>query len=160
MNQTRRMFLIAALIVAMPFSLAAQEAGQESASQSTDLPRSPAPEDVTLTFANLADGQLVPPTFEVVFEITGMDISPAGTQAENSGHHHLLIDVLELPPINLPLPKTDNIVHFGDGATGANVTLPPGDHTLQLIFADHLHIPHDPPVMSEKITVTVSRDTY
>lgn len=150
MNSIRNVILIFAILAAP--ALAAQESAQ--------LPRSPSPAGATLEFANLRDGDLVPPTFAVNFVVTGMDVVPAGTEAENSGHHHLLIDVDELPPMDLPLPKTDNIVHFGDGASGANVTLPPGEHTLQLIFADHSHIPHDPPVMSEKITVTVSRDAY
>ncbi len=150
MKPIRNLFLMLAILVAPV--LAAQEPAE--------MPRSPAPEGVTLEFANLRDGDVVPQTFEVDFVVTGMSVVPAGTEGEHSGHHHLLIDVDETPPMNLPLPKTDNIVHFGDGASGAHVTLPPGDHTLQLLFADHLHIPHDPPVMSEKITVTVSRDAY
>lgn len=150
MKSIRNVLLTLAILVAP--GLAAQEP--------PELPRSPAPEGVTLSFTNLSDGDVVPPTFEVNFDVTGMTVVPAGTEGKHSGHHHLLIDVDELPPMNLPLPKTNNIVHFGDGASGANVTLPPGDHTLQLLFADHMHIAHDPPVMSEKITVTVSRDTY
>ena len=76
----------------------------------------------------------------VIFIINDMTVAPAGTQAENSGHHHLLIDVDEMPPMGLPLPKTDNVHHFGAGQTETELTLPAGEHTLQLLFADHLHI--------------------
>jgi hypothetical protein len=109
----------------------------------------------TVGFANLADGDVVPPVFTVKFAISGMDIAPAGTQTENSGHHHLLIDVAELPDMNLPLPATDNIRHFGKGQTEVEITLPEGSHTLQLLLGDYVHIPHSPPVMSGKITITV-----
>lgn len=120
-----------------------------------ELPRSASPDGASVSFANLEDGDTVPTTFTVVFELTGMDVVPAGTEAENSGHHHLLIDLDELPPMDLPLPKTDKVQHFGGGQTSAEITLPPGEHSLQLLLGDYLHIPHDPPVMSEKITITV-----
>jgi hypothetical protein len=103
----------------------------------------------------MADGDVVPPVFTVKFAISGMDIAPVGTQTENTGHHHLLIDVADLPDMNLPLPATDNIRHFGKGQTEVELTLPPGPHTLQLLLGDYAHIPHSPPVMSEKITITV-----
>ena len=72
----------------------------------------------------------------------------------HSGHHHLLIDT-DLPDPGLPIPKDDNHVHFGDGSTETEITLEPGEHTLQLMLGDHLHIPHDPPVTSEQITISV-----
>jgi hypothetical protein len=46
-------------------------------------------------------------------------------------------------------------MHFGKGQTEVMLDLAPGKHTLQLVFADHAHVPHDPPVISKKITVTV-----
>ena len=45
--------------------------------------------------------------------------------------------------------------HFGGGQTEVELTLPPGRHTLQLVLGDHLHIPHDPPVVSQPVTITV-----
>jgi hypothetical protein len=111
-----------------------------------------------VSFAELRDGDTVPLTFEVKFLIQGMGISPAGSDIENTGHHHLLIDVEELPDPNLPLPASKNLVHFGGGQTETTLTLPAGEHTLQLVFADYSHTPHDPVVKSKKITVLVSAD--
>ena len=94
--------------------------------------------------------------FKVVFGLTGMGVAPAGVQFENAGHHHLLIDT-DLPKdLGMPLPADAKHVHFGKGQTETTVTLPPGRHTLQLVLGDHLHIPFNPPVVSEKITVTVA----
>ncbi|MDX1554466.1 MAG: DUF4399 domain-containing protein [Xanthomonadales bacterium] len=142
---------LAGLLFILPFS----SWGQEIVEISPGLERSPSPPGATVSFAKLKDGDVVPKSFAVNFRIKGMKVRPAGTQLENSGHHHLLIDVDELPPMNLPLPKNESVYHFGKGEKRAVITLTPGEHTLQLLFADYLHIPHDPPVMSEKITVTV-----
>jgi hypothetical protein len=90
----------------------------------------------------------------VRFGLRGMGIAPAGIAMENTGHHHLLIDA-EPPPFNLPVPADANHVHFGKGQTEATVTLAPGRHRLQLLLADHLHVPHDPPVVSRPVTITV-----
>ena len=127
------------------------------AAAATGLERLPSPGDVSLSFANLKDGDEVEKSFRVKFVITGMRVKPAGEMVENSGHHHLLIDVDDddLPDFNLPLPMNESVYHFGKGEKSAVITMPPGEHTLQLLFADYRHIPHDPPVMSEKITVTV-----
>lgn len=120
--------------------------------------RSPSPEGASVEFANLSDGDTVPPVFVVRFTIVGMGIAPAGTDIENTGHHHLLVDVDALPDLDLPLPMTDSVRHFGMGQSEVELQLPEGEHTLQLLLADHAHVPHDPPVMSEKITITVSAD--
>ncbi|MDD1783656.1 DUF4399 domain-containing protein [Enterovibrio sp. ZSDZ35] len=101
------------------------------------------------------DGETVPGTFKVVFGVKGMSIVPAGNDQPNSGHHHLLINVDSLADFSLPLPANDNIKHFGGGQTETLLTLPKGKHTLQLLLGDHLHIPHDKPVLSEKITINV-----
>lgn len=123
-----------------------------------ELPRSPSPEGAAVAFEKLQDGDVVPPTFTVSFVTAGMDVVPAGTEAEGSGHHHLLVDLETLPPLDMPLPKSDHVRHFGGGETSTEITLAEGKHSLQLLFADHLHIPHDPPVMSDKITITVSAE--
>ena len=92
----------------------------------------------------------------VKFGLKGMGIAPAGVKFDNTGHHHLLVDT-ELSELKLdaPMPATDKIVHFGKGQTETTLTLTPGKHTLQLIFADQLHQSFDPPLTSKKITVTV-----
>ena len=89
------------------------------------------------------------------FGLADMGVAPAGVIFENSGHHHLLINVSELPDMRLPIPADEQHVHFGLGQTETEITLPPGEHRLQLLLGNHLHIPHDPPVMSEVITVRV-----
>jgi hypothetical protein len=85
-----------------------------------------------------------------------MGVAPAGIQFDNSGHHHLLIDT-DLPEdLSKPLPAVENkVVHFGKGQTETTITLAPGKHTLQLVLGDYLHIPHSPPVVSKKVTITV-----
>ena len=84
-----------------------------------------------------------------------MGVAPAGNPIPNTGHHHLLIDLAELPDLAKPLAANDNIVHFGAGQTETELSLAPGEHTLQLLLADFSHVPHNPPVISEKITITV-----
>jgi hypothetical protein len=85
-----------------------------------------------------------------------MGVAPVGTQTPNTGHHHLLIDT-ELSPEELkqPIPADDKHRHFGGGQTEVMLTLPPGPHTLQLVLGDWSHIPHNPPVMSPVVKVTV-----
>ena len=92
----------------------------------------------------------------VRFGLKGMGVAPAGVKFENTGHHHLIVDTdfSELK-LNAPLPATDKILHFGKGQTETTLTLPPGKHTLELLFADYLHMSFDPPLQSKKITITV-----
>ncbi len=92
----------------------------------------------------------------VKFGLKGLGIAPAGVKFDNTGHHHLLVDTdaSELK-LDAPMPATDKIVHFGKGQTETTLTLAPGKHTLQLIFADYLHQSFDPPLTSKKITITV-----
>lgn len=115
----------------------------------------PAPEGATVYFVTPADGETVPTTFTVKFGLSSMGVAPAGTEKENTGHHHLLIDLDEMPDLTLPLPSTDQIVHFGGGQTETTITLEPGTHRLRLLLGNHLHVPHTPPVMSPWIEVTV-----
>ena len=92
----------------------------------------------------------------VRFGLKGMGIAPAGVKFENTGHHHLIVDT-EFSELKLgaPLPATDKILHFGKGQTETTLTLPPGKHTLELVFADYVHMSFDPPLHSKKITITV-----
>jgi hypothetical protein len=106
-------------------------------------------------FAELKDAAVVPPKFTVHFGLKNMGVAPAGSDRANSGHHHVLIDT-DLPPLDQPIPNDFNHLHFGAGQTEAAITLKPGEHTLQLLFGDKDHIPHNPPLFSKRITVRVS----
>ncbi|WP_170425798.1 DUF4399 domain-containing protein [Ruegeria arenilitoris] len=122
----------------------------------------PSNPDARVYFVNLADGDTVSSPVTVVFGLSGMGVAPAGTEAENTGHHHLLID---RPPIGegedgldelaYGLPADDNHVHFGGGQTETTLELPAGQHTLQLVLGDAGHVPHSPPIVSEVITINV-----
>jgi hypothetical protein len=115
---------------------------------------SPSAPGAMVYFVDLKDGQTVPTKFTVHFGLKGMGVAPAGSDKENSGHHHLLIDT-ELPPLDQPIPNDFNHLHFGAGQTEADVTLTPGDHTLQLLLGDKSHIPNTMPLMSDRIHVHV-----
>ena len=102
------------------------------------------------------DGAKVHSPVTVVFGLKGMGIAPAGIKFDNTGHHHLLVDTdLSEVKLDAPMPATDKILHFGKGQTETSLTLPPGKHTLEIVFADYLHQSFDPPLHSKKITVTV-----
>ena len=118
------------------------------------MPRTQSPADARVFFITPADGDTVSSPFRIDFGLEGMSVVKAGDDSPKSGHHHLLIDTA-LPDLGLPIPADEQHVHFGDGSTSTEVTLPAGKHTLRLLLGDHLHIPHDPPVMSDTITVTV-----
>lgn len=122
----------------------------------------PAPDGAEVYFANLEDGATVTAPVTVVFGLKGMGVAPAGTERENTGHHHILIDrpaFGEGPDgkeeFDYGLPADDHHRHFGGGQTEVALDLPAGTHTLQLVLGDQNHVPHDPPVMSEVITITV-----
>ncbi|MFA0791889.1 DUF4399 domain-containing protein [Microbulbifer echini] len=114
-----------------------------------------AQQETKLYIISPKDGEKVPQTFTVKFGLSGMGIAPAGVERENTGHHHLLIDVDKMPDLSKPLPATKNIIHFGGGQTQTQVTLPPGKHTLQLVLGNYMHVPHENPIVSKKITVEV-----
>ncbi|NEQ50106.1 MAG: DUF4399 domain-containing protein [Leptolyngbya sp. SIO3F4] len=116
---------------------------------------SPAPESAKVYIISPSDGGTVSSSFLVQFGLSGMGIAPAGIDRPNTGHHHLLVDVDELPALTEPLQASKQVLHYGAGQTETELTLPPGNHTLQLILGNYSHIPHDRPVISEKITVTV-----
>ncbi len=119
-----------------------------------EKPRSASGAGARVFFLDLQDGAAIPARATVRFGVGNIGIVPAGTKQDNGGHHHLLIDT-ELPPLDREIPSDFNHVHFGRGQTEVTLNLPPGEHTLQLLMADHDHIPHDPPVMSPRIKVRV-----
>ena len=116
--------------------------------------RTASPDGASAYIISPANGNTVGSPLTVVFGLNGMGVAPAGTENENTGHHHLLINT-DLPPMDEPIPADDNHVHFGGGQTQVQIELEPGEHTLQLLLGDLNHIPHDPPVMSDPITITV-----
>ena len=112
------------------------------------------PPNARVYFINLKSGQHLKSPVLVQFGLSGMGVAPAGSTNANTGHHHLIIDA-DTPPAGMPIPMDEKHRHFGGGQTEISVPLMPGNHTLQLVLADGAHIPHNPAVVSEKITVTV-----
>jgi len=135
--------LVATAVILLPLAGAAFAQG-----------RTAAPEGAKAYIIAPEDGASVASPVTVVFGLSRMGVAPAGTEKENTGHHHLLIDT-GLPRLDEPIPADDNHVHFGGGQTEVQIELAPGEHTLQLLLGDLNHIPHDPPVSSDVITVTV-----
>jgi hypothetical protein len=117
--------------------------------------RTPSPAGAEAYIVSPKDGAKIKGPVTVVFGLKGMGIAPAGIKFDNTGHHHLLIDGDVPADLSAPLPATEKSVHFGKGQTETTITLPPGKHTLQLVLGDALHVPHEPAVISKKITVTV-----
>lgn len=117
-------------------------------------PRTASPEGARVFFITPTNGDTVSNPIDIEFGIDVMTVSKAGDNQADSGHHHLLIDT-DLPDLAAPVPADANHIHFGDGSTRTEITLDPGQHTLRLLLADYLHFPHDPPVVSEVITITV-----
>ncbi len=118
------------------------------------VPTTTRPDDAQVYFIAPADGEIVSSPFVVRFGLRAMGVAPAGVEKAGTGHHHLIVDA-ELPPSGLPIPKNDHYLHFGNGQTEVTLELEPGDHTLQLLLGDHIHVPHDRAVRSERISITV-----
>ena len=121
--------------------------------------RHPSPKDAKVYFIQPTDGAYITPNPVIRFGLLGMGVAPAGFEKANTGHHHLLVDV-ELPPFDQPIPNDFNHLHFGAGQTEAKISLPVGQHKLRLLFADDAHVPHDPPVYSDEITVIVTQSGH
>lgn len=119
-----------------------------------EIPKSSRPDEAQVYFIAPQDGETVSSPLVIRFGLAGMGVAPAGIAKQDTGHHHLIIDA-ELPPSNLPVPASDHYRHFGKGQTEVTLELSAGPHTLQLLLGDHLHIPHDPPLASERISITV-----
>ncbi|WP_424974298.1 DUF4399 domain-containing protein [Dinoroseobacter sp. S124A] len=122
----------------------------------------PAPEGAAVYFVNLEDGATVSSPVTIVFGLEGMGVAPAGTEKDKTGHHHLLLNRAKLgegpdgaDELLYGIPADDNHIHFGGGQTQVTIDLPAGTHTMQLVLGDLNHVPHDPPIMTEVISVTV-----
>ena len=105
-------------------------------------------------FINLEDGDRVESPFLIQFGLSGMGIAPAGTDRSNTGHHHLLINVDDID-LSKPIPSSSNHIHFGGGQTESLLDLTPGDYSMQLVLGDMTHTPHNPPIISQRINITV-----
>lgn len=113
------------------------------------------PAGAKVYFIEPLDGATVKGPVRVVMGLSGMGIAPAGVDAPETGHHHIFIDVDKVDPDAI-IPMNDTHRHFGRGQTETSLTLTPGRHTLQLVLGDRNHMPHSPPVVSQKITITVA----
>ena len=111
--------------------------------------------EIELYFIEPKDGATVNGPVKIVFGLSGMGVAPAGIDFPNTGHHHLLADLENLPDLNKPIPANKNHIHFGKGQTEAILELPKGKRTLQLLMGNYLHIPHKEPVISNKITIFI-----
>lgn len=135
--------------------VAAEEpAADATMSETMAMPRTASPEGARVFFISPADGNTVSNPIAIEFGIEGMSVVAAGVNEDHSGHHHLLVDT-DVPDTGLPIPADANHIHFGDASTATELTLAPGEHTLRLLLGDHLHMPHDPPVVSDPITIMV-----
>ena len=105
-------------------------------------------------FINLEDGDRVESPFLIQFGLSGMGIAPAGTDRSNTGHHHLLINVDDID-LSKPIPSSSNHIHFGGGQTESLVDLMPGNYSMQLVLGDMTHTPHNPPIISQRVNITV-----
>lgn len=137
-----------------PAPEAAPAAAPETTAAAPALPRTAAPEGARTFIISPEEGATVTSPFTVRFGAENITVIAAGDNTPGSGHHHLLINA-PLPDFGLPIPKSDQYVHFGGGQTETELTLEPGSYDLRLLFGDHLHIPHDPPVYSDVVTITV-----
>ena len=122
--------------------------------EAVTMPRTASPDGASVFFISPANGDTVTSPVSIEFGIEGMSVVKAGDSQPDSGHHHLLVDT-DLPDLGLPIPADEHHIHFGDGSTSTEISLDPGTHTLRMLLGDHLHIPHESPIMSDPITITV-----
>ena len=143
MKITFTVFLLALFVVSFNTAFAQQ------------MERTPSPEGASVYIIAPADGEIVSSPVTVKFGLQGMGVAPAGVTYPNSGHHHILINATSLPALDMPVPSDDVHQHFGKGQTETKLELAPGTYTLQMLLGDQNHVPHDPPIMSEPITIVV-----
>ena len=156
-----RKLIVAALVLAAPLVAPLTAVAQTPAAPAAPAAaaaRTPSPPGAEVYIISPKNGAKVKSPVLVQFGLKPvMGVAPAGVKFDNTGHHHLLIDTDAPADMAAPLPATDNIRHFGKGQTETSLTLTPGKHTLQLLLGDQNHIPHEPPVISKKITITVEK---
>ena len=133
---------------------ASQPSAEAASAPAPSLPRTPAPEGARAFIVSPADGATVGSPVTVIFGAENIEVAKAGVNEAGTGHHHLLINA-ELPDFSQPIPANEQYVHFGGGQTETTLELAPGTYELRLLFGDYLHIPHEPPIYSEIVTVTV-----
>ena len=119
------------------------------------MPRMPSPAGARVTILSPVNGEKLKSPVTVKFAIEGMTLAPAGSADANTGHHHLLVDAALPDAMGAPIAKDDRHLHFGKGQTEAQIELPPGEHTLRILLGDGNHVPHDPPVYSPQVLITV-----
>lgn len=137
-----------------PAQAPAAPAAAPSTAAPATMPRTPAPAGASVRIIEPAAGAVVQSPVTVRFAIEGMALAPAGNHDPGTGHHHLLVDT-GMPAPDQPIPTDANHIHFGKAQVEAQIELAPGQHTLQLLLGDGNHVPHDPPVASEPVTITV-----
>ncbi len=158
---------VAPLLCAVAPAAAEEASGAQSAGHGADHKadqnataspqRTPGRKDAWLYIGWPNNGEVVGTRFKVWFGLRNFGVAPAGVRKDGTGHHHLLVDT-DLKNFDEPVPNDKQHLHFGKGQTETVLELPPGRHTLQLVLADADHVPHDPPIMSKKITITVRAD--
>ena len=136
-----RNLILAVLLLAAPLALADD--------------RTPSAPGAEVYIISPQNGAKLRGPVRVQFGLKGMGVAPAGVKKEGTGHHHLLVDVTEMPAAGKPIAKDEQHIHFGNGQTETMLHLAPGKHTLQLELADENHIPFDPPIVSQPISITV-----
>lgn len=149
----KHLALLATAGLSVGLLMAAPAQAHNHGSKDDAMQRSEAPENAMAYIISPQDGDVVSGKFTVKFGLRGMGVAPAGVDVKHTGHHHLLVDKDELPAFDQPMGS--DVIHFGAGQTETELELEPGTHTLQLILGDKYHIPHNPAVVSEKITITV-----
>lgn len=142
-----------AILVAAAFAFSAAALAADPPAPDLMHPKAPAGAKVFITGPD--DGATVGPEFVVNFGVEGIALAPATDTKANGGHHHLLIDVKELPAAGAPIPNDDTHKHYGKAQDFDTLHLKSGDHTLQLELANSAHVPFEPPIVSKKITVHV-----
>ncbi len=128
--------------------------GFAGVSSGEEIVRKPAHAEARVYFITPLDGDEVASPVLVRFGLSGMGVAPAGVDWPNTGHHHLIVDA-PTPPADRPISADDHNRHFGGGQSEVELALPPGEHTLQLVLGDHIHVPHHPPVVSDVIRIRV-----
>jgi len=107
----------------------------------------------SVSFVEPANGATVSSPFKVKFAVSGMEVKPAGDMTANTGHHHLLVNATPVKAGEV-IPADEKHIHFGKGQTETELTLPPGNYTLTMQFANGLHQAYGP-AMNKEIKITV-----